>query len=195
MVSEPILVFYKSMSCTHCRKLTSIWEDVIKEVRKVYPHMRFTEVVARDNTGFIDENVVPKGVTAYNTWFPMLLLIPGGLWDSAMANLGPKNPVELKDGVQVINASRKDDGSLKYSYKYDIRQPAEIVRWIKDSYQVEDFKQVQNSNTPIMVPRKDPIAPIKPLLTTLPNPSNVQQKHVPAMEDSICSMRIISRPS
>lgn len=219
---EPIVVFYKSSMCRHCNNLTAIWDKVQVSLKEVYPKLRFFVLLAKDNSGTFDENTAPKDIIRYGKWYPMILLIPGPTWDAAMANLGPKNPIEIKDGVQIMNATW-DKGQLAYTQKYDIRKTEEFAKWLKDSLENEDFKRVQSGNVQsgaaaqqnkVVVPTQtqSPAQPIPPLLSGIMRPGNTNANYVgagagsttksegsdrhSAMEPGgdICSMRIISRP-
>jgi hypothetical protein len=205
-ISEPVVVLYKSSACGHCRNLTNIWDDVTAALKSVNPKLRFYVLTSNDNTGKFDENAAPKSLIKYGKWFPMILLVPGKVWDAAMANLGPKNPIEIKEGVQIMNGVW-DKNDLKYAQNYDIRKPAEFSRWLKDSLENEEFKRIQASGPTVgsIVPTTStPSAPIQPLLSGLVRPSNSNNNYVAAgnsernisMEPGgdICSMRIISRP-
>ena len=139
----------------------------------------------------------------------MILLVPGKVWDAAMANLGPKNPVEIKEGVQIMNAVW-DKEDLKYMQKYDIRKPAEFSKWLKASLENEEFKKVQEkgptqASGPVVPTVQTPSAPIQPLMSGIVRPANSYSSYVAAGEGGsvldpmqpggdICSMRIISRP-
>jgi len=209
-ISEPVVVLYKSNGCTHCRNLTNIWDDVTSALKSVYPKIRFYVLTSNDNTGKFDENVAPKNLIKYAKWFPMILLVPGKVWDAAMANLGPKNSIEIKEGVQMVNAVWDKD-ELKYVQKYDIRKPQEFARWLKDAIENDEFKRVQASGPtpgpvgPVVPTTSTPSAPIQPLLSGIVRPSNSHNNYVAAggternlsMEPvggDVCSMRIISRP-
>ena len=147
---EPIVILYKSNGCRHCTALSDIWDtppnrgedSVVMAMKKVYPKLRVFVVTATDNSGKFDENIAPKGLTKYNKWFPMILLIPGNLWDTAMSKLGPKNDVLLTDGVQILNATLKND-NLDYVQKYDIRKPEQFGKWLTEALDNESFKAVR----------------------------------------------------
>jgi len=206
-VSEPVLVLYKSSSCVHCRNLTNIWDDVTASLKSVYPKLRFYVLTSNSPNGKFDENTNPKSLIRYGKWFPMILLVPGKVWDLAMANLGPKNPIEIKDGVQIMNATW-DKEEIKYVQKYDIRKPAEFAKWLEEAMGNEDFKRVQlngpTKNTGPVVPTTNhPSAPIQPLLSSIVRPTNSNNNYVSAgipernnheVMGDVCSMRIISRP-
>jgi hypothetical protein len=227
---EPTVVLYKSNLCKHCTALSNIWDappvgggdSVTSALKKVNPKLRFYVLTAKDNTGKFDENIAPKDLVRYGKWFPMILLIPGRLWDTAMSKLGPKNDIQLVEGVQIMNGMW-DGNELKYVQKYDIRKPSEFDRWLREATENEDFKRLQNnssgSNSAITVPTLPPqsIQPIQPLFTNIVRPTNTSTNYVASgqtdrhssMEPSgkintndlypnhgdICSMRIISRPS
>ena len=125
-IPEPTIVLYKSSVCRHCQSLTNIWDSVTAALKGVHPKIRFYTLTAKDNTGKFDENIAPKDLIRYGKWYPMILLVPGKTWDAAMANLGPKNPIEIKDGVQIMNAAWDKD-ELKYVQKYDIRKVDDFV--------------------------------------------------------------------
>ncbi len=212
--SEPVIVLYKSNGCRHCISLSKIWdtpskdeESVVGALKKVYPKLRFHALTARDNSGKFDEDTNPKDLIRYGKWFPMILLIPGRLWDSAMAKLGPENNVQLLEGVQIMNGYWQNN-ELKYNVRYNIQKPSEFGKWLTEAMENADFKRVQNSpKDSIIVPtsqeNKD-IKPIPPLITNLVKPSNFKQNYngVGSIEntpkssdaDEVCSMRIISRP-
>lgn len=220
-VPEPTLVLYKSNMCRHCTALSNIWdsppnkdeESVTGALKKVYPKLRFYVLTAKDNTGKFDENSAPKDLIRYGKWYPMILLVPGRTWDSAMSKLGPKNDVPLIEGVQIMNGMWEGN-ELKYVQKYDIRKPTEFARWLRESLDNEDFKRVQNGQgtSGIIVPTipsgSQTSQPIQPLLSNIVRPGNTSNNYVAAgsterhssMEPSnqglgdVCSMRIISRP-
>lgn len=194
-IPEPTLVLYKSSMCKFCQHLTNIWDSVKIALTGVYPKLRFYEVTAKDNSGRFDENTVPKDLIRYGRWYPMILLVPGKIWDAAMANigLGSKNPVEIRDGVQVMN-SKLVGGTFEYDQKYDIRNPSEFARWLRESLNNPDFKRVQNAEV------SPSIQPIAPLMSNIVRPSHVvassnSNKHAVAeVEGDVCRMKIISRP-
>lgn len=221
MSSEPIVVLYKSNGCRHCISLSKIWdtptkdeESVVSVLKKVYPKLRFHTFTARDNTGKFDENLAPKDLFRYGKWFPMILLIPGRLWDSAMEKLGPKNDVQLVEGVQIMNGFMEND-ELKYNVTYNITKPSEFGRWLTDALENEEFKRVQNNIKDTKDTKPSIIVPtiqdsnskvIPPLHSNIVKPNNIKKDYIgtggiesklsnleQGTED-ICSMRIISRP-
>lgn len=198
--SEPVLIFFKSEQCTHCNNLSKMWKDVEPVLKGVYPKLRISTITAKDNTGTFDSSKVPKDLLRYAGWFPMILLVPGNVWDAAMSNLGPKNPIIIKDGVQIMNGKFAGD-KLTYAQKYDIRKPDKFGAWLKEALADKDFIRVQNS-TLSNIPTVDvPSRSIQPLLTPIANPSNASssysshsRSHDLMGSGDICGMRIISRP-
>lgn len=207
-ISEPIVILYKSKTCSHCTNLTNIWDDVTAALKSVYPKIRFYVLTCNDKTGAFNENIAPKSLIKYAKWFPMIFLVPGKIWDIAMANLGPKNPIEIKEGVQIMNAEwddSKDD--FRYAPKYDIRKPGEFARWLRVALENEDFKRVQTGTEVVIPTTTVPAKPIQPLLSGIVKPTNSNNNYAltennqnntrnNSMEPGfdICSMRIISRP-
>ena len=144
------MVLYKSKSCRHCEDLSKIWDNgtdsVVNSLKKVYPKLRFFVLETNDNTGKFDENTAPKDVKRYGKWFPMVLLIPGRVWDVAMSKLGPKSDATIIDGVQIMNGYLKN-GNVEMLHKYDTRKTAEFAKWLKDALENEEFKKIQNSTS------------------------------------------------
>jgi len=206
--SEPIVILYKSLACSHCTKLTEIWDksaskdkdSVVSAMKKVYPRLRVHVVSVKDMSGSFDENVVPKDLIRYRYWFPMILLVPGRIWDNAMANLGPKNEAKIRDGVQIMNGAwglgPKGEEKINHDGKYNPIDPAEFARWLKDAMQKDDFKAVQNGfvlpPTPV-VQLPQPVAPPPTQLPVQLPPVAPVKQAIPVMGDT-CSMRLISRP-
>lgn len=155
---EPIVVLYKSKTCGHCKTLETKWgkdtdtdnTTVMGAMKKVYPKIRTFIVSANDSRGAFDENAVPTDLSRWAKWFPMILLVPGRIWDNAMSKLGPKNSASIIDGVQVFNGKRESTGGLTYVQKYNVRQPEEFARWLTDSLADEEFKKYHYATGPVL---------------------------------------------
>jgi hypothetical protein len=205
-MSDPIVVLYKSNSCFHCNSLSEIWDkssggndSVVDALKKVYPKLRFFVLTSKDNSGKFDENTAPKDLKRYGRWYPMVLLIPGKVWDTAMSKLGPKSEAQILEGVQIMNGYLKN-GQPEILQKYDTKKPSEFAKWLKDSLENEDFKKVQNSNgNSLIVPTIEQTSNIQPHFPKIMRPNNSTSNYVPNNTDlqingDVCSMRIISRP-
>lgn len=158
-MSEPIVVLYKSATCGHCTTLSSIWEkgpkpgveSVTEALKKVYPKIRFFVVNSPDMSGSFDENMVPKDLRFYAVWFPMVLLVPGRVWDEAMSKLGPMNNVPIRDGVQIFNGSIQDiplKGLIPVSNIKHKSNPEGFATWLRAALNNDDFKRAQNGLPP-----------------------------------------------
>jgi len=207
-MSEPIIVFYKSEKCGYCTSLSKIWDkpesnsgkSIVSAIKEKYPNMRFFTVQCKEMDGKFDENTIPKDLLRYGKWFPMILLIPGNLWDRAMSKLGPNNDVKLFDGIQIMNALWKDNGKdleLKYEHKYDIRNPLEFVKWIDNSYQNENFRIAQGLLVEPKPQIEVPIIQANPIQMISPFVHNKNKPYILNNNDSnnVCSMRIIGPPN
>ncbi len=139
---EPVVVVIGSKHCSHCLRLESIWDEVENEIRTVYPTMRFATFML-DQPGKFDETFVPSGLKIYNWWVPMVLLVPGPIWDQAVADIQPNSTVEIKDGVQIFNGQMVDT-KLRLIYTFNGKTPADYGSWIRAAMQNEDFIRVQN---------------------------------------------------
>ena len=138
-MSGPVCVLYLNDVCTHCKNLPESWytklegETCIAEaMRKVCPNLRFFSVKCESMSGEFDENVVPKGLKDYANWFPMILLVPGDVWDQAMSKLGPDNNVSLQlPSVAILNG-RWVNGKLHFEKKYE-RDREGLVSWLRST--------------------------------------------------------------
>jgi hypothetical protein len=205
---EPIVVLYKAATCGACTRLSAIWDtpadkggdSVVSAMKKVYPALRIFVIACKDMSGKFDENTAPRDMARFVRWFPMVFLIPGNVWDAAMAQLGPKNDVRIQDGVQIMNAVWNGK-TVDSAHKYNPTQPAEFARWLRDAMATEDFRKIQSSvsyvppsisasNALAASVAPAPAAPVAaaPVATPPPTASN----DVPSSD--ACTMRIVARP-
>jgi hypothetical protein len=201
---EPVVVLYKALNCKYCTALSQIWDSVKKSILTVYPKMRFFTVTAKGLDGKFDENSAPKDLKRWGAWFPMILLIPGGLWDDAMSKLGPRNDVILMEGIQVMNGVWSDaqKKAVQTPGGYSIREAKDFARWVTDAMKNEKFIAAQNGIVPTKKPVEpeaspNPSNPIQPILSSITRPGNTRASHELASKPGngdVCSMRIISRP-
>lgn len=194
---EPVLVLYKSAQCRHCQNLEKMWDSVVNAVKTVYPKLRFYTLTTKDNTGKFDENTAPKDLIRYAAWFPMILLVPGRLWDSAMSNLGPGNPIRLREGVQTMNGAWSGD-KMVYQAKYDIRKADNFGKWLKDALANEEFQKAQFLPKQPDQPRTNEIQPLMDKIIRPPIkevPTKTRYAEIEDISVDVCSMRIRSRPS
>lgn len=190
-MSEPIVVFYKSNECSHCTALTNIWSQVQTEIRKVKPNIRFFTLTAKDMGGAFDEKIAPKDMIRYSRWFPMILLIPGKLWDMAMNNISSKEQtIQLTEGVQIMNG-KMEKGQIQYEGKYNIRQPSEFKRWIEDSFKNPDFERVNNGRSVIVPTMINQNTENSTSLTKVRQNFNIAGDN--EAFKNVCTMRIIPR--
>lgn len=130
--------------------------------------MRFLTVLAADMHGEFDPNVAPLALRKYSTFFPMVLFIPGPLWDAAMRTPADRMTAPLSEGVKVFNGTIVN-GVPEYSNIYDFRNPNKFVEWVD--------KCVEEQATPNKLP-------------ALPSNALLRRR-----ENTRCgTLRLISRP-
>lgn len=203
--TEPVVVFYKSLQCRHCTSVSDIWntpankneDSIVTALKKVHPNIRTFIVTATDNSGVFNENEFPKDLIRYSRWFPMILLIPGPIWNEAMSKLGPNNNVQLLDGVQVMNA-KWNNNTFDHSPQYDIHKSSEFARWLKEALNNENFKKVQNAIRQVQslkpINTQPLLTPVRlPTPTTVPTVDNSRNPLMDFPPGDICSMKIIPR--
>lgn len=142
--SAPVLMLITSKTSRLCSSLNEMWypsiyarkgESILCKLTERYSGLRFVNQVLEN------PELYPLGVRSYSRWFPMIVLIPGPLWDHAM--LYPELDIELIDGVRVMNGIWQGN---KWGYipNYDIQRVDEFVRWFADSLNNSDFIAAQN---------------------------------------------------
>jgi hypothetical protein len=142
--SDPVLVMYRETRCSTCKSMEPIWETDLKPaILKEYPQLRVVTIVSENWLGKFDESIYPKQLKEYARWFPMVLLIPGPVWDQAIQTMNSETPSDLKIGVQIMNAVRDPD--IKHASRYNITQISDYLKWIKEALDQPDFKRAQNS--------------------------------------------------
>lgn len=146
----PVVVIMTALVCNHCHGLLENMDAHETECRKICSDVRFHYISTVRPGDPIDETIYPSDLFNYKKWVPMVLLVPGRLWDVAMASLGPGNPVLVRNGVQIFNAAPLTDeqrlatpGALHLTHvqRYDYREG--FVRWFRDSLMDPEFRQVQ----------------------------------------------------
>ena len=205
--SEPVVVFYKSKNCEPCKDLSNIWDSspnkdkdsVVSTLKKVNQKLRIYTITAANISGKFDDKIAPPDLIRYAKWFPMILLIPGRLWDAAMPKTGEKNDVKLIKGVQILNGKWIND-VLTRKQIYDIKIPSEFSRWLKDCLLNEDFVKEQYMSPPLVVPTT-PVTSgsVLPSISNIIKPNNTSVNYIKggteeAGVDNICSLKIIQRP-
>lgn len=147
---EPVIVYYKTQSCRYCRLLDREWgtetdtdnSTVLGAMKQVYSKFRTFVISSVGDYGIFDENIVPSDMRRYGRWFPMILLVPGWVWNNAMKTLGPGNPATIIDGVQIFNGAKGADGDLIYQRNYD-REPEDFANWLTAALANEEFREHQ----------------------------------------------------
>jgi hypothetical protein len=122
------------------------WDKVIIEMRKIKPDLRYSIVFNNDSKDF--GTIYPLELAQYNMWDPMGLLIPGCLWNSALATIGKEHPTPLADGVKIMNGNKYDG----YVYNSNLYRPGDIFeysRWLLNALHSEEFICIQYSPIPI----------------------------------------------
>ena len=168
--SKPVLVLFTSDNCHHCGVLDDIWyplplgefpkgESILCKLAEMYPGLRFGVISYKNNRDLEHPELYPLRIRDHANWFPMILLIPGPLWDHAM--LYPESDIELIDGVQIFNGIWEDKPFyamnsymglgpdidhkiLMYRPKYDIRKVDDFVQWFTESLNNPGFIAAQN---------------------------------------------------
>lgn len=154
---EPVVVLWKHKydafdecyECYKCQQRLSIWdaiddvETATSAMKKIYPNIRIVVISVVHPFDEATVPIVPKGMIFYQCWYPMIILVPGKIWNNAMTNRGSDADVRLQDWVQILNGYWHDDFKCSFIYKYDTLKPSEYGRWLKDAMENEEFRKVQ----------------------------------------------------
>jgi hypothetical protein len=180
--STPVLVLLTSDICLHCRSMIDIWypfplgrlprgESILCKLTETYPDLRFvdlryhkqgsdpheTRLLSCSSEGIEHLESCPSYMRYYVRWFPIMLLIPGPLWDHAIRY--PKSNIELIDGVQVFNGTWRDipfqakfgvchddilDNGEVSRMKYAVEKPDGYIQWSMDALNNPEFIAAQN---------------------------------------------------
>lgn len=153
-----VLVTILSDSCTHCPMIKTMWPDIIKELLKVLPTLRFpiTTIETKQykhpfimtTNAKINVNLYPKDLQKYvSLWTPITLLIPGASWDHCNKHLGKHNHNVL-EGVHIMNSMIKKN-VIKPLFAWDISAPEEFGMWLRniiDTTKKETTQTIQSNN-------------------------------------------------
>jgi hypothetical protein len=166
---------------------------VKEEIKKQYPNLRHYTVTAQNNTGKFDPNVAPADLINLSSWFPMLLLIPGPLWNKAMDNLGPKNPIKIREGVHILNGKfAKERVVQDTSSHYNPSKGSDMIEWIGKVLEEPEFQNdVVEEATPIQPLINN--MPTRKIAPVLPQSMLTNNSKTSSQNTDICSLRLISR--
>ena len=139
--------------------------SITSTLKKVVPNVRIVVITSKTmNSKDFDFDSYPAALNEYRSWFPMVLYIPGEVWDRANEHLGPDNYVDISDGVRVMNAEHKDGrpvfnrthpdqkrGALKHKYTHDYRKLEHWEQWlqecvsglVRDDFQSDSEKRIE----------------------------------------------------
>lgn len=137
--ASPVLVVINLFSSLHSHKFKLIWNDIKKSATDSYPNLRFFEITVDNNIKF-DKTIAPSFLQYYTKWwFPMILLVPGPLWDHSMKNLVSDNSTKIKDEkiqseIQIMNGYHDDEDKLKFTFKYHTLKKTDVLLWLNGAY-------------------------------------------------------------
>jgi hypothetical protein len=139
LYSEPVLILY--VSSTHIRSVRAdgywdCWLSSLDKIFEIYPNLRFHEIESDTYNNLI----FPKGKYVHTPYFPLVLLVPGPLWDDVVSN--PSAHVKLVNGVQHFNICLSK-GNRYYVPKYEHNINGHVA-WFTDSLNNPDFIAAQN---------------------------------------------------
>jgi hypothetical protein len=181
-MASPVLVLIKSTQCGACQNLARYWPSIVARLKSDYPTLRFVTYELDNMRGMFDESKVPAGLSKFMSWFPMILLVPGALWDSAIAQLsaGKNNKVDLTQGTQVLNGVN-DSGrwTPAQPMHYNPSDPDQMSSWVGSIINTPEFK-------PVDVP--------KPNILIREPPTQAAKIKAPQSSSDICRGRYIPRP-
>jgi hypothetical protein len=177
-----------------------MWDKVAKAMTEAHSGLRFYVLTIDNNHGFFDRNKVPSGLELYIRWYPMLLCIPGPLWDKAMREVGTKTPVSLKNGSKIYNGAwMRDD--LEMTSKYDRNNISDYTRWIRDCVEDDEFKSIQVGDNRNLAAQQHELVVRNQVFSNIVRPNNGNNMYIHSngsndltgVIDNVCSMRIIEK--
>jgi hypothetical protein len=141
-MSDPVLIVLLSSECSWCNYLLKNWDVTIQALLQVYPKLKFPSsnkdtkkykyppIIAENKS--IDIYQYPKDLSNYIIlWLPMIMLVPGDVWDKCNQQLGPYDKSKLEN-IQIMNGIYIND-KLEYKQQWDIRKPEHFASWLSDA--------------------------------------------------------------
>lgn len=122
---DPVIVLITSDICPHSKKLLNVWEQIHSDIYSIRP-ITVHKINCKE---LLHGNDVPKGLKPYEVWFPMILLVPGLVWNLVMSNLGQL--IEIKQEVKIFNGKWKHD-NVTFDHKYIRADRNHVCSWFKD---------------------------------------------------------------
>lgn len=134
--APPVLVFYGSKMCTYTKKLLQMQDQIISVIKQIYPYTRFITLLSDDFSGNINmENIPPKFSFFLRRWFPMIILIPGHIWNAFLTHF---------NGIQILNAYI-DNNEICHDRRpqYDFTNIVHYGEWFENALNMSSFQNFQ----------------------------------------------------
>ena len=156
----PVFVLLHAKNCGFCNTfIQAHWTTTQAELKKLRPDIRIMSVLNQDMSGkSYDHSKFPQGLELWGKFFPSFIMIPGPLWDAAMAD--KTLTLKPEDGVYGMNLMFRNKVLEAYrGYTFDSKG---VVTWVskilgnvtadsstqnKDSAEVSDVIMAPNANS------------------------------------------------
>lgn len=140
-----VVILLTSNGCRPSIHLMKRWDEITAELKTVDPKIK---IISVHNVGLgfkfkLNPYIYPVDLKSYAQWTPMMISVPGELWNLALAHtyLGPRNPILLQEGVQILNGVQPP--KLLRNITFDRRyNQTEIKRWFQDALQDQEFIRI-----------------------------------------------------
>ena len=187
----PVVVIIKAPECPWCKTLENNMPILRKQLADKSLNVRFKEMSVNNiHNGSLDVNSFPAGLNAFCKFFyPILLLIPGKEWDSAMAaGLGPNNKHDFTKTASIFDA-RYDNvkKAVVQDRKYREMYSGGFADWVAATLALPAFRG-DNAALVATIPSAAPIPNFPPLFSVEKSDSKT-----PKNFSEVCSLRLIPR--
>lgn len=98
--SSPVIVVIRMKGCPPCGRLTEKWPAIKEAIKQKASYYRFYEIEIGGGIK-IDFNRIPKGLSKFFMSFPVIMVIPGDIWDQSFQSLGEDNPVDFTSQARI----------------------------------------------------------------------------------------------
>lgn len=175
MSSGHVLILVKAKGCGACINYEPVWEKLYQKIKDANPGLRIIVNTADTIRGGPTKDV-PSTLRDIVKWYPVMIMVPGQFWDSAMEDHIKKRTPPPFSTAKVINGSvEKVNGKytctlVKTGKRYNIMDVDSINEWIRTS--VSEFNGSNPSNTPNLGSVSEPFKAASPFVVQDPAPQN-----------------------
>lgn len=137
-MSDPVVVFWHCLSIPKSMKVADIWDNAVLQMKMWYPNFRYVIVTTQHIHDNVNSDLAPVSLNECRRWFPLVMLVPGEIWDIAMEN----GSSSILEGTQIYNG-KIVNGNLEFQPRWSEYNADTYWAWLHEAVRNKEFRKYQ----------------------------------------------------